>query len=385
MKARSEEADPDCDDAEIQRRARIALACVCEPGEAGLADLIDDRGPTTVIASLLAGTRLRIPRAEAIGARLAALDLPAQLDRAQEIGCRIIVPGDLEWPGGLQDLGPNRPLALWCWGDANVRLHALASVAMVGARACTRYGEMVSREWSAVLAGDKVTIISGGAYGIDAAAHRGALAVDGVTICVVAGGVDEIYPRGHEGLFTQIMERGALVSEAPLGETVRRRRFLTRNRLIAALASVTCVVEAAQRSGSSRTATHAADLSRQVFAVPGPVTSQASVGTHRLIVDRIATLATDVEDLRDALRPLRIPRAASATGNEFPIVMREVLDALPGPGRPGLTVAAAAIRCGLDEHHTRQWLLQAQKAGLARSDGNGLWVYLGDHKDSIAS
>ena len=256
---------------------------------------------------------------------------------------------------------------------------------MVGARACTRYGEMVSREWAAVLAGDKVAIVSGGAYGIDAAAHRGALAVDGITICVVAGGVDEIYPRGHEGLFTQIMERGALVSEAPLGETVRRRRFLTRNRLIAALASVTCVVEAAQRSGSSRTATYAAELNRQVFAVPGPVTSQCSVGTHRLIVDRIAMLATDVEDLRDALRPLRIPRAVSVTGKELPIDMREVLDALPCSGRPGLTVAAAAIRCGLDERQTRQWLVKAQDAGLACSDADGLWIYLGDRNESIAT
>lgn len=230
MKANAPEADPQCDDAEVNARARIALACVCEPGEPGLADLIDVRGPSAVVAAMLAGSPVPIPRAASIGARLAELNLESQLARATQIGCRVVVPGHLEWPGQLQDLGATRPLALWCWGEANLRLHALRSVAIVGARACTRYGEMVAREWSAVLAGDRIAIISGGAYGIDAAAHRGALAVDGTTICVLAGGVDQAYPRGHEGLFSQIIERGVLVSEAPLGEGVRRRRFLTRKR-----------------------------------------------------------------------------------------------------------------------------------------------------------
>lgn len=376
MKATAPEADPDCDDPQVIRRARIALACVCEPGEAGLADLIERRGSTSVVAALLSGNQVRIPRAASIGARLADLDLSAQLVHGEEIGVRIVIPGDLEWPGQLDDLGPNRPLALWCWGEANVRLHALASVAMVGARACTRYGEMVAREWSAVLAGERTSIISGGAYGIDGAAHRGALAVDGITICVLAGGVDEAYPRGHEGLFAQIMERGVLVSEAPLGETVRRRRFLTRNRVIAALASATCVVEAAHRSGSSRTATYAAELNRQVFAVPGPVTSETSAGTHRLIQDRVATLAADVEDLRAALQPLRVVTTQRVDEQRIPTQLQEVLDALPGVHHQGLSVEAAAVRCGLDAHHTREWLLTAQREGYARCTDEGLWVFL---------
>lgn len=378
VKATMAEADPDCDDPIVLRRARIALACACEPGEAGLADVIDSRGPTWVVAALLSGSHLRIPRAAAIGARLAGLDLAAHLARAQDIGCRIVVPGDIEWPGTFDDLGPHRPLALWCWGAANVRLHALASVAMVGARACTRYGEMVSREWSAVLAADKVSIISGGAYGIDAAAHRGALAVDGTTLCVVAGGVDEMYPRGHEGLFTQIMERGAVISEAPLGETVRRRRFLTRNRLIAALAGATCVVEAAQRSGSSRTAAYAAELNRPVFAVPGPVTSQTSAGTHRLIQDRVATLASDVEDLRQALQPIRVDSPRPSDERRIPVELQEVLDALPIDPHDGLSVEATALRCGLDTHRTDRWLRIAQRDGHARCTSQGLWHYSAD-------
>lgn len=379
MKANAVEADPNCDDPKVSKRARIALASVCEPGEAGLVDLIERRGPTAVVAALLAGAPLRIPRAASIGARLAELDLPAQLERAEEIGCRIVVPGDIEWPGQLTDLGSNRPLALWCWGEANLRLHALTSVAVVGARACTRYGEMVAREWSAVLAGEHTSIISGGAYGIDAAAHRGALAVDGVTICVLAGGVDQAYPRGHEGLFAQIIERGVLVSEVPLGETVRRRRFLTRNRLIAALSSATCVVEAAHRSGSSRTASYAAELNRLVFAVPGPVTSETSVGTHRLIQDRIATLAGDVEDIREALQPLRIGQPRSPGHEQIPTGLQEVLDALPGGQHGGLSVEATAVRCGLDLGQTRTWLLAAQREGYAQCDETGQWRYVRGH------
>lgn len=378
MKANAAEADKDCDDPEIIRRARIALAVACEPGEAGLADLIDRWGPTSVVAALLAGANVRVPRASAIAARLAAVDLSAQLSRVVEIGARIVVPGDREWPGQMNDLGPQRPLALWCWGAADLRLQALTSVAMVGARACTRYGEMVAREWSAVLASERTSIISGGAYGIDGAAHRGALAVDGTTICVLAGGVDQPYPRGHEGLFAQILERGLLVSEAPPGETVRRRRFLTRNRLIAALATATCVVEAAHRSGSSRTATYAAELNRLVFAVPGPVTSETSVGTHRLIQDQIATLASDVEDLRGALRPLRVDPVPASGAPRLPTAMQEVLDALPGSHHGGLSVDEAALRCGLSAEQTQAWLVRAEREGHARCADDGLWVYSGD-------
>ena len=374
MKATAPEADPSCDDPQVQGRARIALASVCEPGEAGLADRIDGRGPTAVLASLLAGTAAGIPRAAAIGARLVELDLDAQLDRVAQLGARIIVPGNREWPGRMDELGPHRPLALWCWGQADLRLHALASVAMVGARACSRYGEMVSREWSAILASQGVAVVSGGAYGIDGAAHRGALATDGITICVLAGGVDNLYPRGHEGLLTEIMERGLLVSEAPLGETVRRRRFLTRNRLIAALAGATCVVEAAQRSGSVRTATYAAHLNRPVLAVPGPVTSETSVGTHQLIQDGVAMLASDVDDLRDAIGPVHVEPAKEVP--RLPARMQEVLDALPGPSRPGLAPEAVAIRSGLNRSETRTWLRMAAQQGLAREDEQGLWVYV---------
>jgi DNA processing protein len=376
MRANAPEADPDVDDPQILRRARIALASVCEPGEPGLGDAVETFGPAAVIARLLrSDTGLRVARKVAIGERLAALDLAAVLADTAEIGARIIVPGDREWPHQLTDLGPRRVLALWLWGSADLRLHALRSVAMVGARACTRYGEFVAREWSAALSLEGVTVVSGGAYGIDAAAHRGALSVDSATICVLAGGVNNVYPRGHDGLFAQIIERGILVSEAPPGEVVRRRRFLSRNRVIAALASATCVVEAAARSGAASTAHHAAELARPVLAVPGAVTSATSAGTNRLIAEQIATLAANPCDIAAMIGPLQVnvqpgERFDGRRGAQY----REVIDALSV--HAGLTATAIARRSGVEEEQVRAHLAAAQRLGEVRVDEWQLWRYV---------
>ena len=399
MKSTSPEADPVCTDANVLRRSRIALAAVCEPGEAGLADAIDSWGPTATVAALLDAGRQRpkIPRADALRRRLEELDLDALIDRGRDIGARVVVPGDGQWPGRMNELRAHRPLALWCWGEADPRLMALRSVAIVGARACTRYGEWVAREWSAQLAQDDVTVISGGAYGIDAAAHRGALAVDGVTICVLAGGVDMPYPRGNEGLFAEIVDRGLLVSEAPPGETVRRRRFLTRNRLIAALGSATCVVEAAHRSGSVTTASNAAELNRPVLAVPGPVTSEMSRGTHRLVHEGVAMLAADVTDVRAVLPDFERAHGASphdprsrfrghathdesgVLSGERPIsrVLQEVLDAVPTLRRSaeGMSLDDIAVRSGVSGSQARTCLAQAEEMGLVQQRGQDRWVY----------
>jgi DNA processing protein len=399
VKSTSPEADPACTDPNALRRARIALAAICEPGEAGLVDVVDSRGPTATVAALLDADRQRpkIPRADALRRRLEELDLDALIDRGREIGARVVVPGDGQWPGRMNELRAHRPLALWCWGEADPRLMALRSVAIVGARACTRYGEWIAREWSAQLAKDDVTVISGGAYGIDAAAHRGALTVDGVTICVLAGGVDAPYPRGNEGLFAEIVDRGLLVSEAPPGETVRRRRFLTRNRLIAALASATCVVEAAHRSGSVTTASNAAELNRPVLAVPGPVTSEMSRGTHRLVHEGVAMLAADVTDVRAVLPDFERAHGASphdsrsrtrghathdqsaVRSDERPIsrVLQEVLDAVPTPRRSaeGMSVDDIAVRSGVSASQARTCLAQADEMGLVQQRGQDRWVY----------
>lgn len=217
--------------------------------------------------------------------------------------------------------------------------------------------------------------MSGGAYGIDAAAHRGALSVDSATICVLAGGVNNVYPRGHDGLFAQIIESGILVSEAPPGEVVRRRRFLSRNRVIAALASATCVVEAAARSGAASTAHHAAELARPVLAVPGAVTSATSAGTNRLIAEQIATLAANPCDIAAMIGPLQVnvqpgERFDGRRGAQY----REVIDALSV--HAGLTATAIARRSGVEEEQVRAHLAAAQRLGEVRVDEWQLWRYV---------
>jgi DNA processing protein len=227
-------------------------------------------------------------------------------------------------------------------GAADLRLLALRSVAVVGARACTPYGEEIARQWAAELTADQWCVLSGAAFGIDASAHRGALAGGGTTIAVVAGGVDVPYPRAHTSLLSRIADEGLVVSETPPGEPVRRQRFLSRNRLIAGLARATLVVEAAIRSGTTSTARAAAALNRPVLAVPGPVTSPASAGCHRMIKDGEALLVADVADLLDLLDlgRSRPPPALEPDrpGDGLPDRERAILDALPSRGAAPLDV-----------------------------------------------
>jgi DNA processing protein len=195
------------------------------------------------------------------------------------------------------------PLALWIRGVLDLSTIGVRSVSIVGARDATEYGEWVARDWAAKLAGRQFTVVSGGAHGIDAAAHRGALSMRKETVLVSAGGLDCAYPPGNASLFEQIAETGLLVSESPPGAAPARRRFLTRNRLIAALGTGTVVVEAAARSGALNTAKHASGLGRPVMAVPGPITSPASAGCHRLLAAEAdpARLVTDVKDVLQAI------------------------------------------------------------------------------------
>ena len=225
------------------------------------------------------------------------------LKQAVRYGVQLIVPGDPSWPAGLDDLGPHAPIALWLRGNTSTLMTAGASIALVGARAATGYGEHVAMEASAGLVDRGYTIVSGAAYGIDGMAHRAALASSGQTIAVLAGGVDRFYPSGHEALLTRIVESGAVVSELPCGSAPTKWRFLQRNRLIAAMSQATVVLEAGWRSGSLNTAAHAASLGRPLGAVPGPVTSAASAGCHRLIRDFDARCVTNADEMAE-LAPL---------------------------------------------------------------------------------
>jgi DNA processing protein len=235
--------------------------------------------------------------------------------QAARYGARLLVPDAPGWPIGIDDLGLHAPIALWVRGT-DAALAALdASVAIVGARAATGYGEHVTMEISAGLVDRGYAIVSGAAYGIDGMAHRAALASHGMTVAFLAGGVDRFYPAGHDALLTRMVSEGAILSELPCGQPPTKWRFLQRNRLIAAASQATVVVEAGWRSGSLNTAGHATEIGRPVGAVPGPVTSAASAGCHRLIRDYNATLVTtadEVAELVGGLRPLGTPGAETA-------------------------------------------------------------------------
>jgi DNA protecting protein DprA len=170
------------------------------------------------------------------------------------------------------------------------------SLAIVGTRNPTSYGARIAGDFAAGFADREWAIVSGGAYGIDSYAHKGALIAEGVTVAVIASGIDINYPAGNTRLFAEICESGVMVTESMPGQRALPHRFLTRNRLIAAISKATLVVEAAFRSGSLRTARDAAEMFRPVMAIPGPINSPTSEGCHRLIGERAAEIVTSVAD-----------------------------------------------------------------------------------------
>ncbi|MFF5245245.1 DNA-processing protein DprA [Streptosporangium sp. NPDC000095] len=284
-------------------------------------------------------------------ARLRTADPERDLAEGERIGARLVTPGDSEWPTQLDDLGDSRPHALWLHGDADLRFSCLRSVAVVGSRAATPYGAHVAAELGAGLSERRWGVVSGGAHGIDGAAHRGALAGEGPTVAVLACGADVAYPSAHQQLFAAIRSQGVLVSECPMGAHPTRPRFLIRNRLIAALTRGTVVVEAAVRSGALNTAGHAIALNRHLAAVPGPVTSEFSVGCHRLIRQGRATCVTGPEEVIELVGTMGTDLAPEPRG---PVLPRDRLDPESRkvvevmPTRVGVGPATIAVAAGVD-------------------------------------
>jgi DNA processing protein len=334
-------------------RARIELAGLSEPGDAGLGAQVERLGSCRVIERIRS-RRGGLPGRRNYAARLPAVDADASLAALSTCGGRAVIPGDGEWPTQLDDLGPARPLVLFVRGR-DLRLAAVRSVAVVGARAATAYGVTVAADLAADLADGGWAVVSGGAYGIDAAAHRGALTslgagAGGSTVAVLACGIDVVYPLGNTALLEQVAQEGTLASELPPGCHPTRSRFLQRNRVIAAITRGTVVVEAAKRSGALNTAGHAAELGRPVLAVPGPVTSAASAGVHRLVRETAAQLVTNALEVIEAVGligdlapPPRLPRRA--TDGLDPVALR-VFDALPA--HQVLPAPDIAVAAGLD-------------------------------------
>lgn len=232
--------------------------------------------------------------------RLSMADPAREVTEAIARRAQLVVPGQSSWPQGLDDLGERAPVALWGVGPVEVD-PGLPRVAVVGSRAATGYGEHVTSELVVGMAPHGTQIISGGAYGIDAVAHRAALAEGGETIAVMAGGLGRLYPVGNKDLLERIAGEGLVLSEASMSAPPTRHRFQQRQRLLAALSQATVVVEAGARSGSLKTASDALELGRAVGAVPGPLTSGTSVGAHTLIRRGTAALVTTGEEVLDLI------------------------------------------------------------------------------------
>lgn len=352
------------------RLARAALSRVFEPADPVVAREFGELSPEHAWERL--GERRYGD--ERWHARAQGCDPASELARAAAAGIDFITPADPEWPAqvdvladitGYQKRG-GRPYGLWVRGAAG--LMSSRSVAMVGMRACSSYGTRVAEELAGDLSERGLVIVSGGAFGIDIASHCGAMAVDRPTAVVLACGVDLAYPSAHTALFERVVERGGLlVSEVAPGMTPTRIRFLTRNRVIAALTLGTVVVEAGVRSGAMNTARWAAGCARPVMAVPGPVTSSLSAGPHLLIRERDAELVTSAADVAELLGPLGTDTIAWPSQPPLPIdslstVARQALEALPATR--SVTADELGRRAGLTTGEVAGGLIELTGQGL---------------------
>lgn len=364
------------------RQAWAYLSRVAEPPCPELAALVAILGPVEA-ASCVKGGKVDEKLAERTDARR-KIDCGAKdLELLDRLGGRLITADEEEWPllafAGFAGVATHArpdghaPMVLWVVGPAALNEAADRAAAIVGTRAATAYGEHVAADLATGLAERDAAVVSGGAYGIDGAAHRAALAADGFTVAVLAGGVDVSYPAGHAALFHRIAEEGLLVTEYPPGVRPARHRFLTRNRLVAALSGATVVVEAGARSGAANTAAWARALGRGVCAVPGPVTSSASVGCH-VLLRAGATVVTRAEEVVEL-----VGRAGElAPDEERPASLldgladneQRVYDALPARG--ARTADEIAVASGLPPTQVLGPLSMLEIAGLVVSQG-GRW------------
>ncbi|CAM3208043.1 hypothetical protein PSET11_02989 [Arthrobacter ulcerisalmonis] len=339
--------------------------------EREMTGLLAASGPSSSWSGLSAALKRWLPRTP---------DLAPERDLASmaRLGGRVIIPSDPLWPEQLADLGLQEPLCLWWRGEEQPLPPMDRSIALVGSRDSTSYGASVTGDMAYSLAQRGFTVVSGGAYGIDAHAHRAALAgaTDSVpTIAVMAGGVDRFYPSGNEDLLRGVANRGAVLAEVPPGSAPTRYRFLQRNRLIAALAAVTVVVEARWRSGALNTAHHAEALGRAVGAVPGSVHSANSAGCHRLLRDGGAVCVTEAAEVAELASPSgqALPDAKPETAQVQDGLTLEdliLLDALPL--RSSTSVEKLGVVAGLSVDSVRAGLGRLGLLGLAVSE-RGAW------------
>lgn len=376
----------DLDDQDaLDRYAAAAWSVIAEPGDGVAGAIVGALGRVEALRmitqdGLLSGigdARTLARAQERWRPRIDAGAIAAALQTARANGIHLLVPGDELWPSAVDDLGVHSPLGLWVRGDPARLVSHRPAVAIVGARAATAYGEHVAIELGAGLVARDIAVVSGGAYGIDGAAHRAVLRAGGVTMALLAGGADRAYPAGHAGMLADIAATGVVISEVPCGTAPTRWRFLQRNRLIAALSAATVVVEAGWRSGSLNTAGHASALGRPLGAVPGPVTSAASAGCHRLLREYDAVCVTGVDDVADLIGALPADspsERATPDATSVDTDSRRVRDALSS--RTPRTVTAIARHTGLAEAEVTGCLGILELEGRARRTLNG-WLRSG--------
>ncbi|MDQ1103130.1 DNA processing protein [Nocardioides zeae] len=367
-----------------ERLARVALSQILEPGDVRLLEAVRRVGAEAVHEAVCEAHRNpgRVDRAlSGVAARVGGVEPARRLELAMRQGARFVVPGDDEWPTALDDLADVPPLhrrggvpvGLWVRGPLRLD-RAGRSVAIVGSRAATTYGGRAAHDIAADVAAAGLCVVSGAAFGVDQAAHRGALAGGGPTIAVLASGVDKAYPAAHAALLDLIGDHGAIVSEAPPGHAPTRIRFLARNRLIAALCPGTVVIEAALRSGALNTASWAESVGRVVMGLPGPVSSGLSQGVHELIRSRAALLVTSGAEVLEAVGAsgehlLAVPRGPARPRDRLTGRQQQVLDAVPV--HRGATLASIARAAGVTPADAQRDIAELDADGFVEQSGSG--------------
>jgi DNA processing protein len=363
--------------------ARAYLSAVAEPPASALVEFIAEHGARAAAEFVRTGDVP--PRvADEVDARREHVSGEKCLTDAHSVGARLVVPEHSDWPlerfscfddavaVGIPDMAP--PIAMWVRGQVPSADAVQTSVAVVGARAASGYGEHMAAELGYGLAEAGFTVVSGAAYGIDGAAHRGALAAGRTTVAFLACGVDIDYPAGHSRLLRAVAEQGLVVSEYPPGTTPRKHRFLVRNRLIAAAGQGTVVVEAGARSGASNTANTADSLGRPVMAVPGPVTAANSVGCHQMIRAGKALLVTTKDEILEVISPLGMSPSVEVAvrprkTDGLDRCAKQIHDAMSGGD--GVSAEQLARDSGLPLRKVRAVLPALELAGLVVRDERG--------------
>lgn len=384
---------PSQDDEDLEEFfAHLAWSVICEPGDGFAGLLVSALGAKAGLNSELQNLSSQTLKGHLLESGIAASELERfgvfevahhaarerwrprlslgavkqAISKMQQINGFMLTPVSPGWPEQLSDLGYNAPMALWVRGSQASLERLSKSVAVVGSRGATTYGEFATEAIVAALVEKGVTVISGGAYGIDAIAHKSTLALQGNTVAVMAGGIDKLYPSGNTQMLKRVTETGAVLSEMPPGSVPTKWRFLQRNRLIAALSQSTIVVEANWRSGALNTATHAQTLDREIYALPGPISSPKSAGTNKLIADGRAQLIVDPADLLERMGiQAKAPTQLELSG--LGAIEVRVLDAL---GFDALEIAEICSSAGLTRDEARFGLGNLELEGLVARRGN---------------